>query len=407
MIRLTQNAHERIIKVLTRLYVTHPFFSYILMHFKITATEDNTMPTVSINKRGDFFYNENFIESLTQNEIEGVLIHEAMHIAKYDFIRQGSRNDLVWNIASDAIINFMLIQEGFTLPQDGINPNHRGELKIGDKIYNVNDKITEVFYEELLNDIDEIPRPEYGHGGFDIHISNSNTDQKLDSNADQESDSTIENKWKKIIIEAATNTRLRGKTLGCVESVIDKILNPVIDWRTRIQRFVTNEIPVDYTNRFPSRKFYGTGVWAPKILRENVEVFIGVDVSGSTEQDRKYFISEVVGILSAYEQVKARIIFWDYNVNPNNDLEITSNNKNSIIDFKIKDSNGGTRLSSYAEYCIKKDYRCRLHIILTDGYVENNPKVPSGNIIFVLSKNGDDKMIKKYGAVARLTDIEQ
>jgi predicted metal-dependent peptidase len=187
-------------------------------------------------------------------------------------------------------------------------------------------------------------------------------------------------------------------------SVVDKLLNPTIDWRTRVMKFITSEIPVDYSNRLPNRTFYATGVWAPRVIRENLEVFISVDVSGSTINDRETFITEVAAILSSYEQIHARLIFWDAVVHEENDFEITKNNKDCLTSLKIKDCNGGTSLSSYQEYLERKDYKCRLHIIFTDGFLENTPKIPDGNIIFVLSQNGNDSIVKNYGAICRITD---
>ena len=74
--------------------------------------------------------------------------------------------------------------------------------------------------------------------------------------------------------------------------------------------------------------------------------------------------------------------------------------------MKIKDCNGGTSLSSYQEYLERKDYKCRLHIIFTDGFLENTPKIPEGNVIFVLSKQGSDSIVKNYGSVCNITDID-
>jgi len=143
------------------------------------------------------------------------------------------------------------------------------------------------------------------------------------------------------------------------------------------------------------------------VLRENLEVFVSVDVSGSTMPDRQYFVNEIAGILNSYEQIKARIMFWDAVLHPENDFEFNRQNKHTLSDIKLRDCNGGTRLTSYKDYCDEKGYKCRLHIILTDGYIESSPEVPQGNVIFVLTKNGIDDHIKHLGAVCRLTDTEE
>jgi predicted metal-dependent peptidase len=414
MFNTQKTGHDVLIRGMVKLQQSHPFFSYILMNFKMTAAADETIQTAAVNKYGNFFYNEDFILGLTEQQVLGTLVHETLHIAKEDFFRCGSRDLMLWNIASDCIINYIVKhEENLDLPACTLLPDAKGDITLGGKVYNVIGKCTEEIYDELFENADKIEIPAIGHGGFDQHLEGDEDGQGGKTGEEGEcsscpatASSSAEHKWKKVIIEAATNARARGTLPGSMESVVDALLNPVIDWRKRIQKFITNEIPVDYSNRRPGRRFYGTGVWAPSVLRENLEVFVGVDVSGSTLPDREYFMSEVSGILSAYEQIKARLIFWDASVNPKNDYEITSANKDKLQEMVIHDCNGGTQLSCYTQYCEDKNYSCRLHIILTDGYIESNPNMPNGNIIFVLSKDGSDEILKDHGAVCKLTDIE-
>lgn len=413
MILQPQNAQDKITRAMVKMQKEFPFFSYILMHFKASATERKGIRTAGVNKRGDIIYCGDWINTLGSDELIGVLVHETLHIAKGDFFRIGKRDKQIWNIASDAVINQIILKEGFKLPKGCAVPDSQGNFTVGGKTYNTNNKITEELYEELYANADKIKQSggkgkggegedeEPGdHGGIDVHMH----DEEGEENPSE--DSQLESKWKKVIVEAATNAQARGNLPGSMVSIVDKLLNPVIDWRTRVMKFITNEIPVDFTNRIPSRKFYGTGVWAPKTLRENLDVFISVDVSGSTMGDRTYFMSEIAAIVRSYEQIKARIIFWDGDVNEENDHLITANNRDKIVGLEIKDCNGGTQMSCYADYCEKKGYRSRLHIILTDGYIESNPRVPQGNIIFVLTKSGSDEHLKKLGAVCRLSDTE-
>lgn len=425
MLTFPQNAHDKVIRAMVKIQGDHPFFSYILMNFRVTATDDKSVPTAGVDKGGNFYYSEEWISALNGDELIGLLVHETLHIAEGDFFRKGNRDDKIWGIASDACINFTLKQEGFKLPEDGILPDSNGYFQIANKTFQVKGKCKEEMYDELMEVAEKMKMPDVGHGGFDIHLPGVGEPEKKDGDGEGDGkgeegegncpkgslcaaeNAKLESKWKKVIIEAATSAQARGKMPGSMTSLVDKLLNPVIDWRTRVMKFITNEIPVDYTNRLPSRKFYGTGVWSPRVLRENLEVFISIDVSGSTMGDRQYFMSEVAAIVNSYEQIKARVIFWDGDVADANDHMITAANKDKIVGLPVYDCNGGTRMSCYAEYCEKKGYRCRLHIILTDGYIESDPIVPEGNVIFVLTKTGSDEYLKNLGAVCRLSDVEE
>jgi predicted metal-dependent peptidase len=431
--------HDKVIRAMVKIQKDHPFFSYILMNFKVSAKSTPGIKTAGVSKGGDFYYSDEYVKKLDGKQLVGLLVHETMHIAKGDFFRIGGRDKEIWNIASDTVIDYMLIKEGFTLPPDGYTPDANGYITIAGVRYNVAEKNTEQVYDELIKNATKIhmtmsgggkggdsgdknnknqddsgdgdgnendgkgcscfdPKKNPGHGGFDTHVECGESAQ---------TNAAAESKWKKVVIEAAISARSRGTMPGCMESAVDKLLNPTIDWRSRVMKFITNEIPVDYTNRLPNRTFYATGVWAPRVLRENLQVFVSVDYSGSTMLDREYFISEVSAILSAYEQIKGRLMFWDAALHEENDFEITRENRKDLTSLKVKDCNGGTRFGCYAEYLEKRDYKCRLHIVLTDGEIETGFKVPEGNIIFVLTKNGRDDIVKNYGAVCRISDTDE
>ena len=422
-------ARDKIIRALVKLQKDQPFFAYILMNFKINSKEAKWVPTAGVTKDGSLLYSEKFVNSLSPAKLNGLLAHEVMHIAKGDWFRMGNRIPELWDIASDAVINHILAQERFELPECGILPDTEGRVTLFGKKYNVNSKSTEQVYDELLDDVDNIQKKlggfssqqkspsgegeeegegEKGNqgngrtkrqnvGGFDQHFNEPQSECK---NQNQRS------KWERLTVEASVQARARGNLPGCMGALVDKLLNPVIDWRSIIVKYLTNELPIDYSNRLPGRSFYSTGVWMPRLVRENVEVFVSIDVSGSTIGDRQHFMSETMGILCAYEQVKARVMFWDAELYEENDHILTRENREELTKIEIKDCNGGTEMSCYARYCEKKNYRSRLHIIFTDGYIERDPVVPDGNVIFVLSKGGSDENIKNLGTVCWITDEE-
>lgn len=430
---------DRITKTAILLQQTQPFYSYILMNIRRRPTTSKTtkIKTMCVDIKGNFFFNPEFVDTLTDDEIVGCLVHEVLHLAKDDFYRQGTRDGTIWNIAADMVINYMIMTDGFKLPSIGYIPDASGWYNIAGKSYCVKGKCTEEVYDMLSKDSAKIKAfvqqqgqgssgkngqkgqngndanddNMSGHGGFDVHAT-ENLGEDPDKDEPRPYNSVEKNSassnWKQITIEAVMNARCkkRGTIPGGIDALVDEILNPVIDWRSVVQKFVTNEIPVDYTNRLPGRKFYATGVWMPSIKRENLEVFISVDYSGSTLPDRQYFISEVAGILESYEQINARLIFWDAHVDPDNDFVIDRNNKGSLTDLKVKNCNGGTTFSCYTDYCEEQGYTCRIHIILTDGGIEPNPKLPDGKLIFVLTKDGTDRYVKEHGEVCWLDDTE-
>jgi predicted metal-dependent peptidase len=431
MLSTTLSCSERIIKSTVTLQREKPFFAYILMNFETRETKpDSALPTMGVSKYGKLYWNADFVKTLNNNELSYVLCHETLHIAKGDFFRQGKRDALIWNVASDAVINLILNEEGMTPPKMGIIPDKYGKVTIGKKSYNVKGLTTEELYDELVKDAKAVEQamkgqgtgkgggkgdgqgedaPFVGHGGFDVHL-NGDKDDKGESTGDEAEGSasikSAENKWKKVAVEAATTARQRGKLPGFAEALLDKLLNPVVDWRSRLRSFITNEIPMDYCNRMPGRKFYATGAWSPRVLKENLNLFVSIDCSGSTMGDRERFVGEIQGIVTSHPQLKARLIFWSYGeINENNDIPIDSNTIDRLAGLNLKEINGGTEMSAYARYLDKMGYTSRLHITLTDGAIESKPEVAPGTHLFVLCGHGaSDKIVKEFGECIKITD---
>ena len=68
-------------------------------------------------------YDKDFIESLTDEELKGVLIHEFLHLIMFTFGRKEGRGHKLWNVATDYANNDMIMSmkvngESLTLPKE-------------------------------------------------------------------------------------------------------------------------------------------------------------------------------------------------------------------------------------------------------------------------------------------------
>ena len=377
---------------------------------------------MAVNQFGDLFWSENFVQKLTNEELRAVLCHETMHIATLTFQRKGRRDHTLWNIATDLVINWLLTQERFTLPKGVLLADHRGmytftSSKTKKQItIDLNAKNAEQVYDDLAKNskaIKEMVGAD-GEGNYEgqvgKHLEGDKDSSGKSSGKGKDASSSAQNEqdWKRKAVEAATQAKMRGNMSAEMERVIGAVLTPVVDWRTRLFNFITNELPSDFTMRSPSRRFISTGVYTPSVLRESLEVIIGEDTSGSIGiEESKEFRSEVVGIMDSFRQVKIRYIGWANTVDPQDDYELNSNNKNELLDVKFKNS-GGTTLQAFTEYIAEKDYKAKVIVILTDGYIESNPVVPTGaTVLFVVSKNGSSEIVSKYGEVCSLNDVKR
>lgn len=64
------------------------------------------------------YYSKRFVDTLTDEELDGLMMHEIIHILK-DHIYPGKRNLFAWNVACDFNSNSDVLSLGMKLP-DGV-----------------------------------------------------------------------------------------------------------------------------------------------------------------------------------------------------------------------------------------------------------------------------------------------
>ena len=96
----------------------HPFFGNMATRLKIEACDD-WCPTAATDGRR-LFYNTQFFNMLSERQIEFVIAHEIMHCVYGHITRREDRNPMLHNIASDYIVNNLLVRENIGTKVDQI-----------------------------------------------------------------------------------------------------------------------------------------------------------------------------------------------------------------------------------------------------------------------------------------------
>jgi predicted metal-dependent peptidase len=93
----------------------HSFYWRILNICKTVPTF--SVPTMAVDALRNIYINPKFtVNTLDQDGVTAVLVHECGHILGESFFRKGSRDHELWNVATDYIINRDLLEDGFKLP---------------------------------------------------------------------------------------------------------------------------------------------------------------------------------------------------------------------------------------------------------------------------------------------------
>jgi predicted metal-dependent peptidase len=412
------DTEERLVKAKIKLQSRSPFFSYLALYVKFRKVDKNALGgtyTMGVSPDGILYYNDEWIESLTDEEIIGVLCHEILHLSLLHLLRRGNREHDKWNIAVDLAVNKILIDDGFDLPKGGLIPDSYGEFKFpahmlkNEKQYTIKDlkgKTGEMIYEELPEFASRKSGTIYVKG-FDMHSEEKGQGKKGEGEGKGEEKivgreltgtekSEMENEWLNRLEEAYVSAKQRGNVPAGIERYIDEIKKSQINWKALLQKYVQALIPNDFTWLRRSKRSVATGIYLPNVKKEKIDVCVGIDLSGSIGKDKlTEFLSEIIGLAKAYQSaITMRLLTHDVDVH--NDYIIANGNVAKIKALKLK-GGGGTSHKPIFDYVKEKVKDCRAVIFFTDGYSDIKDidfKKYNFNKIFVINKFGDDECVK-------------
>jgi predicted metal-dependent peptidase len=449
----------RLIRAKFKLFSQFPFFGLTLQKLKtviVTPEEQKKygIDTMAVDDNGNIYINANFvINDLTDPEIMGVLAHEVMHIATLSFVRQRGRDQLLWNVATDYIMNRDLLEQGIALPKLGCLPakdnNDRwivnypyfdiknkgnkttvsgGQIKVsgGQKIakIDVTDMTAEQLYDELtkyqidreamkelLDQLDKHLSPKEGEqikgqpppNGDPVYVKNSG-EGKTESQKHNE----LKGKVQQAAQQAKQEAQRRGTDAGLPRSFDKRLLEAKVNWKQLLKNFITGSTTVktDWTRE--NRRLGGGHFFNPRrvIEKNELQAVIGIDTSGSiSESVLRTFISEIAGIINSHRSynIKMIVMLWDVEVYAFAEIDTkTKGIPKSIEELKnLHARGGGTEISSMKTFLDKKYPGKKIKgglLVFTDGHVENNPSLPdTKKKMFFITMDGTDKILKKYG----------
>jgi predicted metal-dependent peptidase len=410
---MTEDTSEfRIQKQKVQLYKKNPFFAYLILYLKFKEVKKGVLEydTMAVDKEGNVFYVDEFVKSLNDDELMGVITHELSHIVFLHLTRVGSREKDRWNTATDLIINTLLRANNFILPKDCVIADFNNEFDCGKKkIKNVLEKTAEELYSELpaVKNKNGYYIVQIGNGdkqdkslgkGFDNHINGK--DENENGGGKSSGDEELEKKWLDLIEQAVEIAKMKGNLPTGLDRLVGKLHEEKIDWRTILNQFITNQIPYDDTWAKSSKKSVACGIYMPSQVKEKIDICLMVDLSGSIGQEEYTdFISELIGIARAYsDRISMRVFSHDTECYDCGLIE--NGNTEKIKNLKLK-GGGGTSFTEPIKYLIENNINPKCLLWFTDGYGDKVEK-QLFPILWVLSKNSSDDLIKDSGEVIKL-----
>jgi predicted metal-dependent peptidase len=354
-------AREKLITARIGLLLKAPFFGNLATRLQLINADEWCGTAATDGRR--FYYNSEFVNNLPLKQLEFLFGHEVLHVVYDHMDRRGDREPRLSNIAADYCVNADLLDQ-----------------RIGDKIpiglYD--SKYKGWSYEEVYNDLyenaDKIDINKLLKQVLDEHLDGEGDDGDGDGEGDdgngrprlsKEERQAIKDEVKEAMLAAAQAVGVGNLPAG-VKRMVQDLTEPVINWRELIQQQIQSIIKDDFTWMKPSRRGWHMDAILPGTKPgEQIDVCIAIDMSGSIgTEDSKAFLSEIKGIMDAYDEYK--ITVWCFDTDIYNMQVFNSDNMDSIDTYEPM-GGGGTDFMANWTYMIENNIEPKKFIVFTDG----------------------------------------
>lgn len=299
---MTDPAFERAISAsLLRLRVRTPFFATLALFAPVRASGE--VPTAATDGR-DIFVNPAYLQSLGPRQQDALLLHAVLHAALLHPSRRGVRDELVWNIAADIVVNGIIAAEGgFDIPPDTAQDAELAKFS-AEEVYELLRFSPE--RQPPLPGLDLLNNAVAGGAG-DRQGGDGQASSQMASGALAELESHWRNAFQQATVVAQTVEQ--GGLLEGVRRELDALMPARIDWRAHLWRFLV-QTPTDFQGF--DRRFLGRGLYLEALEGESVRVFVCVDTSGSVNDAQvRALVSEVQSILRSYPHLRCDLYYAD------------------------------------------------------------------------------------------------
>lgn len=282
-------------------------------------------------------FNPKFVLELPIEHLKFSILHEILHCVMRHPSRRGNRDPEIWNIATDLIVNGILVF--------GEALEHMSWIVLDKKYYGKApdgaDWTAEKIYDDLIKDaegakkqfkikcacVQKDPTDKSGAGGKQESDQKGKAEkgdkpekggkEKGDGSGeekdgesgdagkdegkgggeggDQEAqgfsdprgwtdvkwDKDIDEEWKQAAIQTEQMARMRGTTPGWLTSLVDELVEPPIPIERILQHLVGSHISQETSWKSPNRRFISRGIVLPSAMKDKKDIVFILDTSGS------------------------------------------------------------------------------------------------------------------------------
>jgi predicted metal-dependent peptidase len=380
----TTPLRDRLTKARVKLLKKSPFFGTLLIN--APWREDTSIPTAATDGRG-LMFNPDFMAKLNEKELNGIVIHECLHVCLQHVPRMKDlfrADPFTANIAADIVVNGIIDDNGLDLPDGAIRDNDLKHLSVRE--------VYSILKQKQTKD-DKYMEKKYGVKTVNVCLVEPGDQDGSDKEGggtfvDQDGNMIDAPDYKDVMNKAATIARMKnaGPIGAGMERLFQELLEPTIDWRTILFKYITES-----RNDFEGfdRRFVHNNLYLDDFNGSKVHVLVYIDVSGSIDEKiLTEFMSEIHGAISAVNDIQGEVHCFD------TQLHYVCDISEIQTEFKLI-GGGGTcfecifkHIDTYKEENMSTDFSQILPIILTDGYAYFNEEWAIDPVLWVISPGG-------------------
>lgn len=355
----------KLAKAKTALILEHPFVGTIALSMPFEF--DENIPTAATNGKRIKF-NPEFVNKLTDEEVKFLVAHECFHPMLEHNFRRGERQPRRWNMAADYVINKLLVDDGIgRMPKVGLhNPN----------IYNAGKGTSEGIYNILPE------QPEGGGSG--AGEPGGPLDDCEDGDGSPAEQQQQQAEWKVKVAQAAQAAKMMGKMSANMARLVDEVLQPKVDWREVLQRFLVKCKNDSRSFARFNRRFLPQGMYLPSVSGEAMgEIVFAVDCSGSIDQHTiNQFAAEIGKVKDDLLPERIHVLYFDSEVS-----HVESYEASDSLDIKPH-GGGGTDFAPVFESIIEHGFNPVAIVFLTDLCCNSFGEQPDAPVLWVTTDPG-------------------
>lgn len=384
---------DKITKAKINLILSQPFFATLMLSLKVI--EDNTVKRAATDGES-IKLNPQYIDGLSIDEVKGLLCSAVMKVANLHHLRRNGRDQNTWNKASELSVNPIIKNSGLKLPPQSLYDSQYKDLA-AEQIFKL--LPAPAPDEQPGTSPQQQPDPNGNQQGTGQGNQPGNNGAVEVQDGPQKTDgekAEAEAKIKQKVAQAAMIGKKAGNMPGGLQEMINEILEPKVNWKEVLARFITDTARNDYSFKKPNPRFIQSGFYLPSLYNEEPgNIIFIVDTSGSIDEELFFQFAGELQDVSNEMRNSIKVIYVDTKVQGEQDIE-----PDEPIKLEIK-GRGGTKFSPGFNYIEENNIEAKAIVYLTDGdaddYPENEPEAPTLWVVY-----NNKRFSPKFGEVIQI-----